>query len=199
MTQIFVTDDSGKQRLLLELDAMPREVFDFSQEATEHPIETGADVTDHVRTKPQGLTLDGIVSNTPIMRGEDVIANGFAVGPGEGVRAAHARDALLSLEGRTCTVVTEFRKYVDMVCLTISSTRAPTTSDTFSFTATFRQIHTVQTLTVRVDSKVLHGNGAANLGHKPATKAPAEVEDRRSWLLQGVDAVKGFLKPKEGP
>lgn len=182
--------------LLMTLDATPRETFSFSQEATEHPVEVGADIADHIRRKPDGLSLEGIISNTPIKAGHEIIADALVAEPGKGTRTSAALQALLSLEGRTCVVLTEFRKYTDMVCLSVEIARSPTTSDVLAFTASFRQIRRVQTATIRLSratSKVLHGRPPENRGPKPAAKAPEAVKDK-SITAGGVDAVVDAVK-----
>jgi hypothetical protein len=47
-------------------DVVGSEKHEFSSMVTEHPIETGSDVTDHVRPNLDRITLEGFVSQTPI-------------------------------------------------------------------------------------------------------------------------------------
>jgi hypothetical protein len=49
----------------LELDATISEVTDITAEATEHPVEEGSNITDHVRPGLLRIQLECIVSNTP--------------------------------------------------------------------------------------------------------------------------------------
>lgn len=190
----IVTVDTGEEKLLLELDATPSERFSFAQEATEHPIETGADVTDHIRRRPDSLSLEGVVSNKPIVRIDkgDKAAIEAAAG-----RSASALQALESLEGRTCNVITELRKYVNMVCLTIDVNRTSETADVLAFSATFREVFRVTTATVRLETTAVHGNPPANYGQMPGKKAPEAVEDE-SWMSSGIEAGKNFFaSPKQ--
>lgn len=48
------------------LDVSVRESHGLSAEVTEHPVESGADVADHIRPKQRTVTIEGIISNTPI-------------------------------------------------------------------------------------------------------------------------------------
>lgn len=50
----------------LTLDATISETTDITAEATEHPVEEGVNVTDHVRPGLLRIQLDCIVTNTPI-------------------------------------------------------------------------------------------------------------------------------------
>lgn len=49
----------------LEIDATITEITDISAEVTEHPVEEGVNVTDHVRPGLLRVQLECIVSNTP--------------------------------------------------------------------------------------------------------------------------------------
>lgn len=48
------------------IDCSVRETHSLQASVTKHNVEDGADVTDHVRTQPDALQLEGIVSNTPL-------------------------------------------------------------------------------------------------------------------------------------
>lgn len=51
---------------LLTLDAVLSEQYDIAAAVTVHPIEHGSPLTDHVRAEPIKITLDGVVTNTPL-------------------------------------------------------------------------------------------------------------------------------------
>lgn len=48
------------------LDASVSEQHTIGAEVTRHQVETGSDVTDHIRPLPQKISIEGIVTNTPI-------------------------------------------------------------------------------------------------------------------------------------
>ncbi len=48
------------------LDVSVREAHGLSADVTEHPVESGADVADHIRPKQRTVTIEGVISNTPI-------------------------------------------------------------------------------------------------------------------------------------
>lgn len=48
------------------IDLATSEAYSFESEVTSFPVEKGADTTDHVRTGPIVITLECVVSNTPI-------------------------------------------------------------------------------------------------------------------------------------
>jgi len=62
----FVWTDAAGQTKRLYFDATMSEGHEFTAEITEHAVEKGANVTDHVRKNLDRLTLEVMVSNTPI-------------------------------------------------------------------------------------------------------------------------------------
>lgn len=58
-------DADGKASDLL-LDASPSRSHNASAQVTEHPVETGAPVADSIRPMPRRLTIEGMITNTPI-------------------------------------------------------------------------------------------------------------------------------------
>lgn len=60
----FKTNNSDIDRLLV--DATISRSTNFENELTMHPVEDGPDITDHIRTKPLTLQIDGLISETPL-------------------------------------------------------------------------------------------------------------------------------------
>ncbi len=54
------------ETVALEFDVATTETYGASAEVTEHPVETGSAVADHVRPASDTFTVEAIVSNTPI-------------------------------------------------------------------------------------------------------------------------------------
>lgn len=52
---------------VLMFDATPREAPAFAIEVTENPVETGVSMADHAYAKPDTLTLEVAVSDTPLL------------------------------------------------------------------------------------------------------------------------------------
>lgn len=50
----------------LFFDVVPHESHSLGATVTEHPVEQGVTITDHVRPNPAQLTVEGFVSNAPI-------------------------------------------------------------------------------------------------------------------------------------
>lgn len=50
----------------ISLDASLSEGHSMTAEATDHPVEQGSSISDHVHIKPRVVTIEGIISNHPI-------------------------------------------------------------------------------------------------------------------------------------
>lgn len=110
----------------------------FDSEITEHPVESGADVVDHVRPFPIEVEVVGIVSDTPIGLIEEL--RGV---PGAG--SSHAGDALAILleirENREpVTIETSLQEFSNMALMSLSIPTSAQIGDTLEFRARFRQI-----------------------------------------------------------
>jgi hypothetical protein len=57
--------DGGLERIYF--DASEREVYEETATATEHAVESGQAITDHVRPNPRALSFEAWVTNTPIV------------------------------------------------------------------------------------------------------------------------------------
>ncbi len=55
----------GEQTYFIRIDATVGETHDYVNTVTDHPVEIGSPVTDHVRPEPIRLTLSGVISNAP--------------------------------------------------------------------------------------------------------------------------------------
>lgn len=62
------TDDIGRDFYIL-FDIITSETHVASTYITEHPVETGADITDHVRVALDEVTIEGYISNAPVFGG----------------------------------------------------------------------------------------------------------------------------------
>src|SRR5215469_8257121 len=194
----------------LELDAAIAEMHSASNEITDHPVEDGADITDHVRVKPDTVTIEGIISNTPVIAGsarfegglETSEENGVLVVSGVGAdsldeaRADSAYQQLLKIKEDRLPVViiTELRQYDRMVLERLNVPRDARVGSALRFSATFREIRTVASQ--RVQITLPKARAKVRGGKKTGTPAPPAVENRVSFLKQGLTGIKKwFAKP----
>jgi hypothetical protein len=60
---IYITFDGGE----FHFDAVLQEKHEITSTITEHPVEEGSNIADHVRPDPIVLNIQGVVTNTPIV------------------------------------------------------------------------------------------------------------------------------------
>jgi hypothetical protein len=61
--QLFWTDEESGETESVQFDVVESESHDHVLTITDHPVEEGANVSDHAREEPTRLTLEGFVSN----------------------------------------------------------------------------------------------------------------------------------------
>lgn len=178
------------------LDAALTEHHTGEVEVTEHPVEEGFNITDHSRPKPDSLTLEGIVSNTPLsttqqrriidsrgQRLETATAEDQVQGEPGYAEAAYVKLRDLRDTGKVITVVTGLRTYDNMVMVSLSIPRDGRTGDALRFSAGFRQVRVVKTkATTFVVAKESKAKPTVKMG-KQATKITAK-ETRKSIAIE---------------
>lgn len=153
---------------VIEIDCTLSAKHSMRVEATKHPVEVGAKITDHLRPEPDSVTVDCIVSNTPVSRTQQT--RGIAVTGGTLNTTAsqpsvfgvpgYAEEALAKLvaikdQGILVTLATELRTYTDMALTSLEIPRDATVGDALRFTATFEKL-------VLVENKVTQIRPAAD-------------------------------------
>jgi hypothetical protein len=131
------------------LDASISERYSSTAEVTDHPVEEGVDISDHVRRRPREIVIEGMVSNTP-----DVIlaSTRFDLGP-PGVRAEAAYFDLLRLQtkGARLTVTTSLREFKNMVITGLDLSRDADTANVARMTISLREVFTLEGLSEQIE------------------------------------------------
>lgn len=177
------------------VDVFVTEEHSHEAEVTQWPVEEGADITDHVRLLPDSVTLEGIVSDTPIgavadQRGADVL-------PSE-----EAYTILLAIREnrKTVSVKTSLTTYHNMILKSLTEPRSATTGEALRFRATFVQITTVKNERTVVKVSLPRGNKKVNRGNKvakpvdtpdPDDKVPGFDLKKKSVLRAIINAIDG--------
>jgi len=150
---------------------------------TDHPVEEGANVTDHAFLEPESLSMEIAMSDvcTNFVDGQ------FAQKP---TRSISAFDTLKQLQkDRTpLTISTRLKTYKNMLIATIASPEDFKTMYGLRATVIFREIIVVSTETVALpnrSSAAPHKTGATNRG----TVQPQPASDNRSTLRKAADAL----------
>lgn len=193
----------------LEVDATLSEVHEAEAEATEHPVETGVVVADHVILKPRRYRMEGLVTNAPIGLSLVALQKRWTAlrtsdpsidAPFAAERLSAVAFATLNglLEAREfVTVVTPLAKYSDLVLVALSFPRDAHTGDALRFSATFKQVRKVTASEVQVQTFSPDGPAApkADLGPQATKTTSAPVKERsQSTLLEAFDAGVSFAR-----
>lgn len=150
-----------------ELDVAVSEEHSFESDVTQHPVEDGADVTDHIRERPIAVRLEGIVSDTPLgdlarRRGTDALPSDDAFARLLAIRGAR----------RSVTIETALKTYTNMALQSLTVPRDARTGAALRFTALFCQLELVQNQRTAVRVAVPRGKAKVNRGNKASEPAP---------------------------
>lgn len=196
----------------VDIDAVVTETHLDEVEVTDHPVEIGVNISDHMRVKPATITLDGIVSNTPLPTAgapsSPLQADGVTYTSRSAAvpaRAGSAYQQLLALKtgGQLVTVVTALRSYDQMALVSLSVPRDAKTGNALRFTAVLKEIKFAlsQVAVISVPTK-------QNLGKKGAPETPentrgksllkvikdtGQIQKAAAALNNGFDSFIGHL------
>jgi hypothetical protein len=142
----------------IPIDARISSTYSFRAEVTQFPVESGATVTDHVHTRPDEITLEGMVSDSGLVEFPSLLG---LRGDGElqqpGTRRQTAFDAIFRAftDKTPLTVVTEYLIFDDMVIESFDVPKSPERGEAIWFNMTLRKISTVKTLTSSLPPEVV--------------------------------------------
>lgn len=204
VTMIKSQDDA----VIIVVDTAETEQHDLSSTITDHPVEEGVDITDHQRPNPDTVTLNCIVSNTPLSNIQKARAEALGLAsPTKQEEAkrgftgvaeqAYAQLKQIRDQGLLVTVTTGLRRYESMALEHLTVPRDSKTYDAIKFTATFKFIRVVQNkLTRVVNSKAPNAQRKKSAGSqtpKDATKEDVDpLRSVNSTLSDGANsAAKG--------
>lgn len=164
---------------LLTVDANLSENHAVTVQATKFPVERGTDVSDHKRRMPDEITIEGVVTNTPVAGQFD---NDFpnptpsspAAGFGQRGDDAHTYLDSLADSNDLVQIATQIKTYDNMQLTSLRMPRDVKTGDVFHFTATFQNIITVDTQVVQVVTRQSNGQPVTNAGRQANGAATAQ-------------------------
>lgn len=150
------------QKQSLVFDACLSENHSASSTITSHPVESGANVTDHVHNNPDVVTITGLVTNTPIRFPEGLpavpVGQSFAnlVNDVSNDLSKNAYDKLLALKNNKSLIkiATTLRTYENMLIESFEVSRDKETADALAFTMRLQQVRFVKTNTIELPTPV---------------------------------------------
>ena len=195
-----------ENRGVLIIDCTTAAEISAQSTVTDHPVEKGSPISDHVVLGQRRVQLSGIISNHPIVEGSAgytsvtrVLAAPFGINKflvegtqGSDVsdenRKATAFDILSEIlrEKRLCRIVLDLAVFNNMVCESVSFPLEAATAEALKFSMTFREVLIISakygTASIKpVAPPVAHAQVNADKGEKPAEKL-----DTASFLVKGL-------------
>jgi hypothetical protein len=194
----YQTADGGY--LGIELDVVERESYESTAETIEHAVDSGVVLSDHVKRNPDTITLEGMVTNTPIVLPRtqmggvtaSVQASTLSVGgrelrasvltfsgPFDRVRAVD--DALHALMGGVVVRYTgTLRTTDDMIVTRYRVDRDAQTGGALPVTIELRKIRRAEVRRVPVPAQ-RRGQPPAPRGAEPAPPRASVLANLRRW------------------
>lgn len=202
----------------LKVDIVKSFEYTYDQDVTEHPVETGFEIADHIVNKPLKLTMTVGIASSPVTWfwkngwGEKKFANGLQL-------LEEIRD-----KKEPVTIIRPEKKYEDMVMTSCRVSKQDSSKSIIYADLSFQQIVKVTTQTTAIPENVVTvsqeenvGETAANVGAGktssvdfgggsvdiPGGSGSGGIGDslgsetatvtNKSWLAGGVDNIKSGL------
>jgi hypothetical protein len=185
-------EEGGPQLRECWLDATLSEAESIDVEWTEHPLESGAAVTDHAVVKPPQLTLEGLLTRTPIwMQAEQ-----------ENLDPSHLDTQLDALRGMLADrepilIVTGLRAYEGYRIRNLSISRSPADGQSVRVSMTLAPVQIVEAGTVllpplpvtpaKADAAKKEEEGGTKSTTDASDETAAGSQQRTSVLKGGLD------------
>lgn len=193
------------------IDAALSENYQFDSAITDHPVETGSDVTSNVRVLPAVVTITGVVSDTPIgtIAGTRALeAASGANGGGNPSDAVIAKLLQIRDQREPITIKGSKKTFDNMLMQSLVIPIDDKTGNATHFTATFKEVILVTNDRQFVRVAIPNAGKKVSLGNKPSVDQPggyysvnnAEGADT-SLLGSIVDSagVKNKIAPSDIP
>lgn len=200
----------------LKVDIVKSFEYTYEQDVTEHPVETGFEIADHIVNKPLKLTMTVGIASSPVTwfwkngYGAKKFANGLQL-------LEEIRD-----KKEPVTIVRPEKKYDNMVMTSCRVSKQDSTKSIIYADLSFMQIVKVTTQTTTIPENVVTASQEENAGETAANAGAAktssvdvgggsvdvsggngsggisdslgsETSTNKSWLAGGVDNIKSGL------
>jgi hypothetical protein len=199
----------------IELDCVLHESHTYKNTITDFPVERGYNISDHIIRSPEQVTLEGIISNTPVNKDSVYTGNGDDANPSPvGDRRLAALESLLIVAGydtpeqqpdsvinlaKIVDIVTGLRVYHSMVLMTLDIPRDAASANILRFTAEFKRITITESGTAKIENTSSLLGRAPNIASQAANTEKAgtvnpifsgggQNQKTRSWATKLVGA-----------
>jgi len=137
---------------LVQFDASLSESHLSEADITDHPVEEGANIADHIRNRPDSIEINGVVTNTPIAYLASLTAKSPLTSDLGSVddRVETAYQELLRIKnaGELVEVITSLRTYKNMVLKSVSVVRDQANGNILNTSVALREMLIANALSV---------------------------------------------------
>jgi hypothetical protein len=178
---------------LFEFDVVTSENWEDTSEITRFPVESGLSITDHIIRQPVRLSLEGVVTNTPLPPTIPLFQR---------AQAAYERLRELHDSGSVVAVSSGLRIQESMGISSVGLVLDASTGDAIAPSVTLEEVRIVQSVTVAVPEEILRadvkaeGQSEADAGKQaPGAPDPNVAASVETTLAKDVTS---FLDPTGG-
>lgn len=163
----------------IEIQATLEEVLTDTLEVTNHPVELGAEITDHAYSRPAEVVLKCGWSNSSIgslVSTVSALFNGGSLSMNDYITSVYSQLLALQQSRATFSITTSKRQYKNMLLTGLQTTTDNKTNSVLMVTATCREIIIVETSAMTIAAPDAQANPAdtaetSDTGVKLATVA----------------------------
>lgn len=171
-------------------DASLTESYRTQADVTNHPVEDGTLISDHIQVKPIEIEIVGIISNTPLpfAHPDPAVLRSFITPR----RAEDAYDKLVDLQksGELVTIATTLDTFENMAIVSLQLDRDAPTANVIKVRIALREIKRAQNLAADLRKTAAKNAEKAKLGGKAAAKSAAGAANVAP-LVAGLKKLAG--------
>ncbi len=182
----------------LVVDAFVSETHHLSAKVTEHPVESGGCIVDHIYNEPVRLEIKGIISNTPMtLVGLTVFRtarNYFNDQSNDLAGEAFKKLEKIFAKREPITIATSLKDYHKMVLESLSIERDGHSSASLHFSCTAKQIRVVDQRRINIpESKNDRAKPKKKLGKQETKQASPEIKKAIQEKVGNKSAAAGLF------
>jgi hypothetical protein len=196
----FFYPDSKAKLGEIVVDAFLKETHSFSSEITEHPIESGGVIADHIYNLPFCLSIDGIISNTPMslvgLTAFDSANRYLKNESNDFTQLAFEKIEELFLKRMPISIATSLKTYDQMVVENLSIERGGGNCASLHFQCTAKQILLVNQKRIKLPKPKTSRTQPKQKKGLQETKpiSPGKAATQSSLAKGGLDSLLNWLK-----
>lgn len=168
-------------------DALLSEEHHLEAKASDHPIEDGTSISDHIQVQPTNISLEGIITSTPL----NYILFPLPIKT-ERERMDRAIEQLESIFAarQPIAIATTLKSYSNMVLESLSIKRDGRSQKDLRFSCKAKQIKIVGEKRIQISKERAQYQPKKELGKQSTSKPSASTEQKTKSMLS---MLKGLL------